>query len=70
MVRRIFAEWITIPVAAIVTDDVFAAAARVSRDDSRWSPRRAEPGQWLLKGLVRSDALDSYVFDQVCSLPS
>ena len=46
-------EWIAITVPAIVTDEVFAAAARVSQDNSKWSPRRAEPGQWLLKGLVR-----------------
>jgi hypothetical protein len=38
---------------AIVTDEVFAAAVRVSQDNSRWSPRRAEPGQWLQKGLDR-----------------
>jgi site-specific DNA recombinase len=46
-------EWITIPVPAIVTDEIFGAAKRVSHDNSKWSPRRAEPGQWLLKGLVR-----------------
>ena len=46
-------EWIAISVPTIVTDEVFAAAARVSQDNSKWSPRRAEPGQWLLKGLVR-----------------
>ncbi|MGH8903504.1 MAG: recombinase zinc beta ribbon domain-containing protein, partial [Egibacteraceae bacterium] len=26
---------------------------RVSRDNSKWSPRRAEPGTWLLRGLVK-----------------
>ena len=31
----------------------FDAAGRVSRDNSQWSPRRAEPGQWLLRGLVK-----------------
>ena len=31
----------------------FEAAGRVSRDNSQWSPRRAEPGQWLLRGLVK-----------------
>jgi hypothetical protein len=25
----------------------------VSIDNSKWSPRRAEPGEWLLRGLVR-----------------
>ena len=51
-------EWIAITVPAIITDELFAAAARVSRDNSKWSPRRAEPGQWLLKGLVRCGACD------------
>jgi hypothetical protein len=49
-------DWITIPVPAIVTDDVFTAAGGVSRDNSQWSPRRTEPGQWLLRGLVRCGA--------------
>ena len=34
----------------------FHAAASVSRDNSQWSPRRAEPGQWLLRGLVKCGA--------------
>ena len=38
---------------AIVDDQTFEAAGRVSRDNSQWSPRRAEPGQWLLRGLVK-----------------
>ena len=45
-------EWIAIPVPPLVADDVFEAAQRVSRDNSQWSPRRAEPGAWLLRGLV------------------
>ena len=49
-------DWITIPVPAIVTDDIFTAAGGVSRDNSQWSPRRIEPGQWLLRGLVRCGA--------------
>ena len=40
----------------IVTDDVFEAAGRVAVDNTQWSPRRAEPGQWLLKGLVKCGA--------------
>ncbi len=36
----------------IVADDTFQAAQQVSRDNTQWSPRRAEPGQWLLRGLV------------------
>jgi site-specific DNA recombinase len=46
-------DWITIAVPAIVDDQTFEAAGRVSRDNSQWSPRRAEPGQWLLRGLVK-----------------
>ena len=38
---------------AIVDDQTFEATGRVSRDNSQWSPRRAEPGQWLLRGLVK-----------------
>jgi site-specific DNA recombinase len=40
-------------VPAIVDDQTFEAAGRVSRDNSQWSPRRAEPGHWLLRGLVK-----------------
>ncbi|MGI8682892.1 MAG: recombinase zinc beta ribbon domain-containing protein [Mycobacteriales bacterium] len=39
--------------ARILTEDTFEAAKRVSRDNSQWSPRRVEPGQWLLRGLVK-----------------
>jgi site-specific DNA recombinase len=46
-------EWIPIGCPAILTDDQFQAAARVAYDNSQWSPRRAEPGAWLLKGLVK-----------------
>jgi site-specific DNA recombinase len=46
-------DWITIAVPAIVDDQTFEAAGRVSRDNSQWSPRRTEPGQWLLRGLVK-----------------
>ena len=46
-------DWIAIAVPAIVDDQTFEAAGRVSRDNSQWSPRRAEPGQWLLRGLVK-----------------
>ncbi|MDH3308687.1 MAG: recombinase family protein, partial [Acidimicrobiia bacterium] len=50
------AEWITIDCPIIIDEDVFDAAQRVSRDNSQWSPRRAEPGEWLLRGLVRCGA--------------
>ena len=46
-------DWITITVPAILSDETFEAARRVSRDNSQWSPRRTEPGQWLLRGLVK-----------------
>src|SRR5215207_7690546 len=52
-VPRDRADWIPIDCPRIVTDEVFEAAGRVSVDNTRWSPRRAEPGQWLLKGLVK-----------------
>ncbi len=46
-------EWIPIDCPAIVTDEQFQTANRVSYDNSQWSPRRAEPGAFLLKGLVK-----------------
>ena len=49
-------EWIAIPVPAIIADDLFEAASQVSRDNSQWSPRNAEPGAWLLRSLVRCGA--------------
>ena len=45
-------EWVTIACPAIVSEDLFEAAGRVSRDNSNWSPRRSEPGTWLLRRLV------------------
>lgn len=45
-------EWIEIAVPAIVNDDVFEAAQRVSREHSYFSPRRSQPGHWLLRRLV------------------
>jgi site-specific DNA recombinase len=52
-VPRDRADWIPIDCPRIVTDDVFEAAGRVAVDNTQWSPRRAEPGRWLLKGLVK-----------------
>ena len=46
-------DWVQIAVPTIIADDAFEAASRVSRDNSQWSPRRAEPGAWLLRGMVR-----------------
>jgi site-specific DNA recombinase len=45
-------EWISIPVPSIIAQGTFDAVQGVSRDNSRWSPRRAEPGAWLLRGMV------------------
>ena len=52
-VQRPRNQWIAIAVPAILDEEQFEAAQRVSRDNSRWSPRRAEPGHWLLRGLVK-----------------
>ena len=49
-------EWIPIDCPRIVSDELFQAAGRVATDNTKWSPRRAEPGQWLLKGLVKCGA--------------
>jgi site-specific DNA recombinase len=46
-------EWIPIAIPSIVDEPTFEAVNRVTRDNSRWSPRRAEPGQWMLRGLVK-----------------
>ena len=46
-------EWVTIPVPPIIDEQTFTAASKTMMDNTKWSPRRAEPGQWLLKGLVR-----------------
>ncbi|MCA1679630.1 MAG: recombinase family protein [Actinobacteria bacterium] len=45
-------EWITIPVPAIIDSDTFERAQRVSRENPKWNPRGAEPGAWLLRGLI------------------
>ena len=52
-VPRPRSEWIPISCPAIVTDQAFQAAAKASTDNSKWSPRRAQPGAWLLRGLVQ-----------------
>ena len=46
-------QWIAIPCPAIIAEATFEAAAQVSYDNAKWSPRRAEPGAWLLRGLVK-----------------
>jgi site-specific DNA recombinase len=52
-VRRPADQWIAIPVPTIVSDELFEAAQQVSYDNAQWSPRRAEPQHWLLRGLVQ-----------------
>jgi len=51
-------DWIPIGCPPIITDEQFEAASRVAYDNAKWSPRRAEPGEWLLKGLVKCGACD------------
>jgi site-specific DNA recombinase len=46
-------EWIPIAIPPIVDEQTFEAVTQVTRDNSKWSPRRAEPGQWMLRGLVK-----------------
>ena len=46
-------DWIAISCPAIIADETFQAAAKVSTDNTKWSPRRTEPGAWLLRGLVK-----------------
>ncbi len=45
-------EWIAIACPVIVADTLFEAAGRVSRDNSKWSPRNVDDEAWLLRGLV------------------
>ncbi|MHB1501925.1 MAG: recombinase family protein, partial [Candidatus Dormibacteria bacterium] len=45
-------EWIEIPVPAIVSEELFDAAQKVTRDHSYFSPRHSEPDTWLLRRLV------------------
>ena len=52
-VRRPRDQWIAIPVPAIIMEELFEAAQRVSYDNSQWSPRRTGLNHWLLRGLVR-----------------
>ena len=37
-------EWIPIDCPRIISDELFQAAGRVATDNTKWSPRRAEPG--------------------------
>ena len=57
-VQRPRDQWIAIAVPAVLDEERFEAAQRVSRDNSQWSPRRAESGHWLLRGLVKCGHCD------------
>ena len=46
-------EWITISCPPLISEDTFEAAGKVSTENAKWNPRRAEPGAWLLRGLVK-----------------
>jgi site-specific DNA recombinase len=56
--RRPRDEWIEISCPPILDDAIFEAAQRVSRDNSKWSPRNLHDEAWLLRGLVRCGACD------------
>ena len=45
-------DWVEVAVPAIVSEDAFAAAQAARANHSSFSPRRAEPGQFLLRCLV------------------
>ena len=50
-------DWIAIAVPAIISEDTFETASRVSRDNSKWSPRHVGVDEaWLLRALVRCGA--------------
>ena len=52
-VPRPRADWIAISCPAIIAGETFEAAGKTSTDNTKWNPRRAEPGAWLLRGLVK-----------------
>lgn len=45
-------EWIAITVPAIIERDTFERVTQITRDNSKWNPRGAEWGSWLLRGLI------------------
>ena len=45
-------EWIAIPAPAIIDRITFDRVRQVSHDNSKWNPRGAEWGVWLLRGLI------------------
>ena len=61
--RRPREDWIAIPCPPILGDSTFEAAQRVSRDNSKWSPRNLpeDVEAWLLRRLVRCGPCDMAV---------
>jgi len=57
--RRPREEWIEIPCPPILDEAIFEAAQRVSRDNSKWSPRNLHDEAWLLRGLIRCGTCDT-----------
>ncbi len=51
--RRPEADWIEVPVPAIVTPEVFAETQRRLADNAHFAPRNNKRHDYLLKGLVR-----------------
>jgi site-specific DNA recombinase len=53
-------DWIAIPCPSIIEDTAFEAAQKVSRDNSKWSPRNLpeDVEGWLLRRLVRCGPCD------------
>ena len=45
-------EWIPIPVPPVIDRDMFDRVKQIKRDNSKWNPRGAEWGVWLLRGLI------------------
>ena len=58
--RRPREDWIAIPCPSIIDDTAFEAAQKVSRDNSKWSPRNLpeDVEAWLLRRLVRCGPCD------------
>jgi len=46
-------EWIPITFPAIISRDTFERINQIGRDNSKWNPRGAEWGAWLLRRLGR-----------------
>ena len=51
--RRPPEEWVAIPIPAIVDEETFETVGQAARDNTAFSPRRAEPDTFLLRRLAR-----------------